>query len=243
MVMETRERKLRRPKVETTRKKTKPRGRGHSDRKALLVPSHLYLDRTLASLSPWPRFSRWNIIIDWKTTGDESAVNRTILQKEGEGRRQQILCDSTKIINWNFFPPRFTFLFKNRPFCKRLEHRIDKWWSRQNSRLRLRKQTTLVCINTCFVSPASRQGDEKLVYKLIQLFSSTEIFSKRRKICSWWRKTRGKVDRKPRVLCWAWREEPCGKIINIIYMKRMRNVQTQKTKPRALVWNDRELNT
>ena len=27
-----------------------------------------------------------------------------------------------------------------------------------------------------------RQGDKKLVYRLIQLFSSTEIFSKRRKI-------------------------------------------------------------
>ena len=31
-------------------------------------------------------------------------------------------------------------------------------------------------------SPAERQGDKKLVYRLIQLFSSTEIFSKRRKI-------------------------------------------------------------
>ena len=31
-------------------------------------------------------------------------------------------------------------------------------------------------------SPAIKQGDEKLVYRLIQLFSSTEIFSKRRKI-------------------------------------------------------------
>ena len=30
--------------------------------------------------------------------------------------------------------------------------------------------------------PAVRQGYEKLVYRLIQLFSSTEIFSKRRKI-------------------------------------------------------------
>ena len=30
--------------------------------------------------------------------------------------------------------------------------------------------------------PAIRQGDEKLVYRLIHLFSSTEIFSKRRKI-------------------------------------------------------------
>ena len=33
-------------------------------------------------------------------------------------------------------------------------------------------------------SPATRQGHEKLVYRLIHLFSSTEIFSKRRKICS-----------------------------------------------------------
>ena len=31
-------------------------------------------------------------------------------------------------------------------------------------------------------SPASRQGNKKLVYRLIELFSSTEIFSKRRKI-------------------------------------------------------------
>ena len=31
-------------------------------------------------------------------------------------------------------------------------------------------------------SPAERQSDEKLVYRLIELFSSTEIFSKRRKI-------------------------------------------------------------
>ncbi len=34
--------------------------------------------------------------------------------------------------------------------------------------------------------PAVRQGDEKLVYRLILLFSSTEIFSKRRKIYSWY---------------------------------------------------------
>ena len=34
-------------------------------------------------------------------------------------------------------------------------------------------------------TPAVRQGDEKLVYRLILLFSSTEIFSKRRKIYSW----------------------------------------------------------
>ena len=39
-------------------------------------------------------------------------------------------------------------------------------------------------------SPASRQGDEKLTYRLIHMFSSTEIFSKRRKIYAYWRKTR-----------------------------------------------------
>ena len=39
-------------------------------------------------------------------------------------------------------------------------------------------------------SPASRQGNEKLVYRLIELFSSTEIFSKRRKIYACWKKTR-----------------------------------------------------
>ena len=53
-VMETRGRKLKRPQVKTTRNKTKSRGRvgrGPLDRKALLVPSHLYLDRTCATLS------------------------------------------------------------------------------------------------------------------------------------------------------------------------------------------------
>ena len=37
----------------------------------------------------------------------------------------------------------------------------------------------------CCKYPAIRQGDEKLVYRLILLFSSTEIFSKRRKIYTW----------------------------------------------------------
>ena len=39
------------------------------------------------------------------------------------------------------------------------------------------------CSNSYSIrGPAVRQGYEKLVYRLIQLFSSTEIFSKRRKI-------------------------------------------------------------
>jgi len=42
-------------------------------------------------------------------------------------------------------------------------------------------------------SPAKRQGDKKLVYRLIQMFSSTEIFSKRRKIYACWRKTRATI--------------------------------------------------
>ena len=51
-------------------------------------------------------------------------------------------------------------------------------------------------------SPTERQGDKKLVCRLIQLFSSTEIFSKRRKICACWRKTRVKSGRTS----WAYNE-------------------------------------
>ena len=53
-------------------------------------------------------------------------------------------------------------------------------------------------------SPATRQGHEKLVYRLIHLFSSTEIFSKRRKICSCWRKTRATDDALDLTLCSNW---------------------------------------
>ena len=53
-------------------------------------------------------------------------------------------------------------------------------------------------------SPATRQGHEKLVYRLIHLFSSTEIFSKRRKICSCWRKTRAIDDALDLTLCSNW---------------------------------------
>ena len=41
--------------------------------------------------------------------------------------------------------------------------------------------------------PAVRQGEEKLVYRLILLFSSTEIFSKRRKIYT-------RIEGKPELL-------------------------------------------
>ena len=53
-------------------------------------------------------------------------------------------------------------------------------------------------------SPASRQGHEKLVYTLIHLFSSTETFSKRRKICSCWKKTRGTDDALDLTFCCNW---------------------------------------
>ena len=53
-------------------------------------------------------------------------------------------------------------------------------------------------------SPATRQGHEKLVYRLIHLFSSTEIFSKRRKICSCWRKTRATDHALDLTLCSNW---------------------------------------
>ena len=53
-------------------------------------------------------------------------------------------------------------------------------------------------------SPATRQGHEKLVYRLIYLFSSTEIFSKRRKICSCWRKTRATDHALDLTLCSNW---------------------------------------
>ena len=49
---------------------------------------------------------------------------------------------------------------------------------------RAQRSRTLLCTSLVKGSPAIRQGDEKLVYRLIQLFSSTEIFSKRRKICA-----------------------------------------------------------
>ena len=49
--------------------------------------------------------------------------------------------------------------------------------------------------------PAAKQGDEKLVYRLIQLFPSTEIFSKRRKICTLWRKTRATDNEDVTAVC------------------------------------------
>ena len=69
---------------------------------------------------------------------------------------------------------------------------------------------SLIYFSLLFRSPAERQGDEKLVYRLIQLFSSTEIFSKRRKIYACWRKTRVKIGCESKRLNSALRFLPCG---------------------------------
>ena len=64
-------------------------------------------------------------------------------------------------------------------------------------------------------SPAERQGNEKLVYRLIQLFSSTEIFSKRRKIYASWRKTRVNKLSVQSDIGWTLGDRTCGSI-NVI---------------------------
>ena len=58
--------------------------------------------------------------------------------------------------------------------------------------------------------PASRQGNKKLVYRLIRLFSSTEIFSKRRKIYAWWRKTRVNSQWVNLAVCRRWLANASG---------------------------------
>ena len=46
------------------------------------------------------------------------------------------------------------------------------------------RSSSMKTLSILLRGPAAKQGDEKLVYRLIQLFPSTEIFSKRRKICA-----------------------------------------------------------
>ena len=54
----------------------------------------------------------------------------------------------------------------------------------QNSQFSLNSDSTVRrALHFLMGSPATSQGHEKLVYRLIYLFFSTEIFSKRRKIC------------------------------------------------------------
>ena len=46
------------------------------------------------------------------------------------------------------------------------------------------RSSSMKTLSISLRGPAAKQGDEKLAYRLIQLFPSTEIFSKRRKICA-----------------------------------------------------------
>ena len=77
--------------------------------------------------------------------------------------------------------PRWNYLILSKAFFLSIESQRRKWWvwlSRVNLKIYHINSTSL------------RQGNKKLGYRLIRLFSSTEIFSKRRKICALWRKTR-----------------------------------------------------
>ena len=65
--------------------------------------------------------------------------------------------------------PRHLFVLYGRPA------------ERQSDEKSVHRLKNFLC--SCLIrGPAERRGEEELVYKLIQLFSSTEIFSKRRKI-------------------------------------------------------------
>ena len=46
------------------------------------------------------------------------------------------------------------------------------------------RSSSMKTLSILLKGPAAKQGDEKLVYRLIKLLPSTEIFSKRRKICA-----------------------------------------------------------
>ena len=59
-------------------------------------------------------------------------------------------------------------------------------------------------------APPKGRGDEKLVQRLIQLFSSTEIFSKRRKVYACWRKTRVNCKREESDPCLTRCCKTCG---------------------------------
>ena len=84
-------------------------------------------------------------------------------------------------------------------------------------------------------SPAERQGDEKLVQRLIQLFSSTEIFSKRRKIYACWRKSRVNCTRKESDPCLTWCCKTCGTNNLTSTFVSMRKIHTFKKDCRSVV--------
>ena len=83
--------------------------------------------------------------------------------------------------------------------------------------------------------PAEWQGDEKLVYRLIQLFSSTEIFSKRRKIYACWRKTRVNCQREESDPCPTWCCKTCGTNNLTSTLLSMRKRHTFKKDCRSVV--------
>ena len=72
------------------------------------------------------------------------------------------------------------------------------------------RSSSMQTLSILLKGPAAKQGDEKLVYRLIQLFPSTEIFSKRRKICALWRKTRVICKRDVKAVCRGWLAHASG---------------------------------
>ena len=104
--------------------------------------------------------------------------------------------------------PRWNYLklFICKAFFRSIESQRRKWWvwlSRVNFKIHHINSTS-------FRGSASRQGDKKLIYRLIRLFSSTEIFSKRRKICAWWRKTRATSFYVNPAVCRRWLANASG---------------------------------
>ena len=102
--------------------------------------------------------------------------------------------------------PRWNYLILSKAFFLSIESQRRKWWvwlSRVNLKIHHINSTS-------FRGPASRQGNKKLGYRLIRLFSSTEIFSKRRKICALWRKTRVNSQWVNLAVCRRWLANASG---------------------------------
>ena len=136
-------------------------------------------------------------------------------------------------------------LVKGKPDIFGLQIRILPWSlvfrPRGEPRLGIRvcrKNWSVCSMNhmTCLwviMSPADGQGNEKLVYRLIRLFSSTEIFSKRRKIYAYWRKSRVNSPAEKSVICWTWSRKVCGTADNskdtVHYTRMCRRVRAIAT--------------
>ena len=97
------------------------------------------------------------------------------------------------LVEWNapdassYSPLSSLSTWSVRSWCIKGTGFFDDRWPRSPSRIAL---LVLVIRLQFDRGPSGRQGYEKLIYRLIRSFSSTEIFSKRRKIYAWWRKTR-----------------------------------------------------